>query len=190
MSTLQRGMPARFPEQPPTCHLCQRPSTRLMTRRPNRKGHAGRPYHKSLPCGKFVGFAHDRGNDPNNPPCHCGASSKTQIAGREKKIPGGIHYVCRLGECDFYKPCIGKDGEQVTVEDDLITSTFCFSPYYVSSRWRLRAFVREFVAFKNNSEGHFAPCFSCCDNRRCFTSLRDAMVDAFFGCEVTALCPC
>ena len=26
-----------------------------------------------------------------------------------------------MEECDFYKPCIGSDGEQVTVEDDLVS---------------------------------------------------------------------
>ena len=83
----------------------------------NRKGNAGRPYYKCQHCSKFLCFVDDRGNDPNNPPCHCGASSKTQVAGREKKVPGGIHYVCRLGGCDFYKPNIGEDGNQVTVED-------------------------------------------------------------------------
>lgn len=43
------------------------------------------------------------------------------MAGREKKVPRGVHYVCRLGACDFYQPCIGIDGEQVSVEDDLVT---------------------------------------------------------------------
>ena len=43
------------------------------------------------------------------------------MAGQERKVPGGVHYVCRMRKCDFYKPCIGRDGEQVTVEDDLVS---------------------------------------------------------------------
>lgn len=42
------------------------------------------------------------------------------MAGQEKKVPRGVHYVCRLGTCDFYQPFIGIDGEQVSVVDNLV----------------------------------------------------------------------
>ncbi|KAK4237114.1 hypothetical protein C8A03DRAFT_16315, partial [Achaetomium macrosporum] len=43
---------------------------------------------------------------------------KKQLAGRETSVPRGVHYVCRLGGCTFYRPHIGGSGEQVTVDDD------------------------------------------------------------------------
>ncbi|KAK4233357.1 hypothetical protein C8A03DRAFT_19562 [Achaetomium macrosporum] len=98
----------------------RKPSKSFTTRHSNRNGNAGRPYYKCQPCNKFLCFADSRGNNPGNPPCDCGVSSKTQVAGKEKKVPRGVHYVCRLGKCDFYKPCV-ENGKQVAVEsDDLV----------------------------------------------------------------------
>ncbi|KAH8655689.1 hypothetical protein BX600DRAFT_385793, partial [Xylariales sp. PMI_506] len=105
---------------PPTCFLCNKPSVRMITRKSNRKGNAERPYYKCHPCDKFLCFADKRGNDPTNPVCHCGASSRRQIAGRETRNPGGVHFVCRLGTCDFYAP-LRNGCEPVTVQaDDLV----------------------------------------------------------------------
>jgi hypothetical protein len=111
--------PAPFPQHTPRCCLCDGPGSRYITRRSNRNGNIGRPYYKCLPCKKFLGFADDRGNDTRNPPCDCGESSKRQLAGKNK-TRRGVHYACRLLSCDFYQPCVGGDGEQVTVDDDEI----------------------------------------------------------------------
>lgn len=68
---------------------------------------------------KFLVFADNRGNDPNNPTCNCGVPSKRQVASREKGRK--IHYVCRLGKCNFYNASL-SDGGIVTVErDDLVS---------------------------------------------------------------------
>lgn len=85
----------------------------------NRNGNAGRPFHKCIVYKKFLGFADDRGNNPNNPPCGCGVSSKAQVAGRESGNPGGLHYVCKLGICDFYAVDLGEDQRQVTLDDEM-----------------------------------------------------------------------
>ncbi|KAH8889417.1 hypothetical protein GQ53DRAFT_869787, partial [Thozetella sp. PMI_491] len=105
---------------PPECSLCRKLGTRGVTRKSNRKGNAGRPYYKYYPCDNFLGFVDSRGNDPNNPPCHCGFSSKRQVAGPEKKIARGIHFVCRMGTCDFYAPLKNSEGEHVAIEADLV----------------------------------------------------------------------
>ncbi|KAF2688904.1 hypothetical protein K458DRAFT_293711, partial [Lentithecium fluviatile CBS 122367] len=102
-------VPAPPAQTPPDCFRCGRPSRRFITRETNRKKNAGLPYDKCKRCWKFLGFADEQGNDPNNPPCCCGVSSKRQVAGPEKRVPHGLHYVCRLGTCDFYAPC--KDGK-------------------------------------------------------------------------------
>lgn len=105
---------------PPRCFRCGGPSERMTTRNSNRKGNAGRPYDKCTRCKKFLGFADERGNDPNNPPCHCGVSSRRQLAGPEKQVPYGLHYVCRLGACDFYAPYTNAGNQQVTVSRELV----------------------------------------------------------------------
>ncbi|KAH7207875.1 uncharacterized protein BKA55DRAFT_586364 [Fusarium redolens] len=93
---------APAPRHPPVCFLCNSPSQRLTTRYSNPNGNAGRPFHKCTNCQKFLVFADERGNFLDNPQCHCGESSKAQIAGRNSRNPGGLHYVCRLGTCDYY----------------------------------------------------------------------------------------
>ncbi|KAF2869242.1 hypothetical protein BDV95DRAFT_570683 [Massariosphaeria phaeospora] len=120
LSSLERINLTPPPEVPPKCFLCSGPSAKFITRCSNRKGNAGRHYNKCVPCGKFLGFADDRGNDPNNPPCNCGTSSKRQVAGPETQVPRGVHYVCRLGACDFYAPARDADLRQITVNSDLV----------------------------------------------------------------------
>ncbi|KAL6910133.1 hypothetical protein GGI43DRAFT_389415 [Trichoderma evansii] len=114
-------MPA--PEEPPACRQCGEESKRYITRPTNRNGNAGRPYYKCDRCPKFAGFADTRGNDPNNPPCDCGASSRRQLASRVKGRK--IHYVCRLGKCNFYgEQPNAIDGSVATVDGDELASAF------------------------------------------------------------------
>jgi hypothetical protein len=108
------------PALPPNCFLCGQPSNRCTTRSSNRNGNAGRPYFKCLNCDKFLAFADYRGNDPTNPTCVCGVSSKRQIAGRQGRVPGGVHYVCRLGSCDFYLPATNTQEQQIVVQEELV----------------------------------------------------------------------
>ncbi|KAK8048950.1 hypothetical protein PG994_010680 [Apiospora phragmitis] len=98
---------APAPATPSRCFRCQRPSTRLVTHRSNRQHNAGRPYHKCAPCGKFLGFADERGNDPRNPAC--------PAATRGGSGGGRLHYVCRMSTCDFYAPFVDAGGAQVRV---------------------------------------------------------------------------
>lgn len=86
----------------------------------NRNGNAGRPYHKCISCRKFLGFADERGNDPNNPMCNCGESSKAQRAGENSSNPGGLHYVCRLGTCDYYVVRMDENQEQIRLGSDMV----------------------------------------------------------------------
>ncbi|KAK2037077.1 hypothetical protein LZ31DRAFT_426802, partial [Colletotrichum somersetense] len=95
---------------PPLCRSCRAPTTRHVTRSSNRKGNAGRPYYKCLPCNKFHCFADSRGCDPRNPNCSCGQPSRMQVAGRERNPPGGLHFVCQNGGCDFYLPRVNDNG--------------------------------------------------------------------------------
>ena len=106
------------PDKAPPCFRCGEPSVRFITRRSNRNGNVGRPYYKCVECRQFLVFADERGNDPQNPPCDCGTSSKTQVSGPDKSVPRGVHYVCRLGKCDFYAPCMDQEGNQVALVGD------------------------------------------------------------------------
>ncbi|KAF2498794.1 hypothetical protein BU16DRAFT_443877, partial [Lophium mytilinum] len=94
--------------------------TRFVTRRSNRKGNTGRPYFKCLSCDRFLCFADRRGNDPSNPLCFCGASIKRQISGPEKDVARGVHFVCRLGECAFYRICVDANHQQCIVANGLL----------------------------------------------------------------------
>lgn len=112
---------AGLPASPPHCFHCGNPSTRLTTRISNRNGNAGRPYFKCIPCNQFLVFADRRGNDPANPPCRCGLSSKRQIEGKRQRMSGrNIHFVCRLGTCDYYAAARDQTGNQIRVEGDLV----------------------------------------------------------------------
>ncbi|MCJ1474880.1 hypothetical protein MMC13_003540 [Lambiella insularis] len=94
---------APAPTTAPICFECGNPGRRFITSQANQKGNAGRPYYKCVADGRFLCFADQRGNDPTNPPCDCGESSKRQISGSNKSVPRQVHYVCRLGGCDFYQ---------------------------------------------------------------------------------------
>lgn len=39
------------------------------------------------------------------------------MAGMETTVPFGVHFVCRLGKCNFYQPSMDQDGKQVTVKN-------------------------------------------------------------------------
>lgn len=108
---------APAPESGPDCMMCGKASSRFVTRTSNRNNNAARPYYKCVPCDRFLVFDDTRGNDPSNPHCHCGTSSKRQISGRHRQVSRGIHYVCRLGKCDFYCPAKDMCDEQLSFED-------------------------------------------------------------------------
>ncbi|KAI3343192.1 hypothetical protein F4824DRAFT_133940 [Ustulina deusta] len=118
-SSGRRATLASPPTQPPLCIRCGRAGERLVTRRSNRNGNAGRPYYKCLHCGKFLVFDDVRGNDLMNPECHCGHTSKRQVTGRSKPAAGRLHYVCRLGTCDFFRPCQDENGIDIIINMNL-----------------------------------------------------------------------
>lgn len=110
------------PETVPNCRRCGEPATEEVTRPSNRNGNAGRPYYKCHRCNKFLCFADDRGNDPNNPLCNCGIPSRRQVSGRHRRVSRGVHFVCRQGGCDFYDICQRDDGQHLSIEsEDLLT---------------------------------------------------------------------
>lgn len=108
------------PQTPPPCIFCHRPTSKHVTRHSNRNGNGGRPYAKCIPCGKFHCFMDERGNDPTNRPCHCGEASKTQVSGSGRGR--FVHYVCRLGACDFYAPHVTDTGDLLGLTEDLVVS--------------------------------------------------------------------
>ena len=108
---------APAPKTAPNCFLCDGPSEEFQTALSNDKVNAGRPYYKCVPCNNFLVFNDTRGNDPNNPPCKCGYSTKRQLAGPEAQIPWGVYYVCRLGTCSCYMPYIKSDGRQLLLDE-------------------------------------------------------------------------
>lgn len=119
-SSVQNLVLAPGPTHPPICSRCNSPSQRKTTRSSNRNGNAGRPYDKCTNCGNFLGFADERGNNPNNPLCHCGQSSKAQVTGQNSGNPGGLHYVCRLGTCDYYYVRRNRNNEQIRLCGDMV----------------------------------------------------------------------
>lgn len=52
--------------------------------------------------------------------CSCGESSKLQRAGGNSSNLGGLHYVCRLGTCDYYTVKVDENQEQITLNLDLV----------------------------------------------------------------------
>ncbi|KAK2031742.1 hypothetical protein LX32DRAFT_257372 [Colletotrichum zoysiae] len=95
---------------PPDCGNCKAAARRYITGHSNRKGNAGRPYYRC--CGVFYCFADLRGYHPDNPRCNCDRPSRMQIAGPERNPPGGLHYVCMWGGCDFYLAHVDENGKQ------------------------------------------------------------------------------
>ena len=113
------------PGTAPNCHPCGKKAVLKRTQQSNRKGNAGRPYYKRPGCGKFLVFNDQRGNDPLNPACtNCGVSSKMQIAGPEKEVPRGLHYVCRLGRCSFYDTVKDGRGAQFSLGSEWLVEKF------------------------------------------------------------------
>ncbi|UZP45208.1 hypothetical protein NXS19_013020 [Fusarium pseudograminearum] len=106
---------APAPEFPPPCFQCKSPSKRHITSPSNTNGNAYRPYYKCPNCPKFLCFADTRGNIPSNPPCQCGKSSKLQAAGWNSEIPGGLHFVCRLGTCGYYDLALDRNKEHIVL---------------------------------------------------------------------------
>ncbi|KAI1430504.1 hypothetical protein GGR50DRAFT_208068 [Xylaria sp. CBS 124048] len=87
----------------------------------NPNGNAGRPYFKCADCQRFLFFCDARGNDPTNPACFCGNSSKRQVTGVNKPRPGRLFYVCRLKNCDYYEVCTDEGGNDVCISMDPVT---------------------------------------------------------------------
>ncbi|KAI0977539.1 hypothetical protein F4678DRAFT_17849 [Xylaria arbuscula] len=119
LSSIKRVTLASPPIKPPRCLCCGQVSKRRITRSPNRNGNVGRPYYKCLRCDKFLVFDDYRGNNSTNPECHCGYSSKCQVSRRSKPVAGRLHYVCRLGMCDFFSLCKDTKGMDVIIDIDL-----------------------------------------------------------------------
>ena len=108
------------PPTPPPCFLCKGPSKRCITRESNRNGNAGRPYYKCFPCNKFLVFDDSRGNEPGNPECPCGYSSKRQVSGTGKRVARAVHFVCRMGTCDYYQAKEKMDGSREILDDEMM----------------------------------------------------------------------
>lgn len=105
----------------PRCCICQVPTTRHITRNSNRTGNANRPYYKCLPCNEFKCFEDDRGILYGNPLCECRIPSRMQVSGPHRRVPRGVHYVCRWGECDFYSPQLdAQQQQQLTLDEKLV----------------------------------------------------------------------
>ncbi|KAF1823916.1 uncharacterized protein K489DRAFT_169265 [Dissoconium aciculare CBS 342.82] len=108
----------------PRCATCGAVTSRLTyfkTRSSNRNGNAGRPYLKCMICNKFVTFTDCRGINNDAPRCVCGLLSRQQIAGRMgTRTPRGLHYVCSLGQCEFYQARTNAQGEQQVLAEHLI----------------------------------------------------------------------
>lgn len=108
--------------QPPralACSNCHKPGHRRITSFSNPNGNAGRPYYYCSPCRKFISFDDERGKRDENPLCECGKPSRSQLNGKNSRPPGGVHFVCSEGQCDFFdRDC--WNGEQVVIAADLI----------------------------------------------------------------------
>jgi hypothetical protein len=104
------------PSSAPDCHRCGGPPVLRIVGNLNIKGNAGRPYYKCDSCDLFLVFNDERGNDANNLPCYCGASSKMQVSGPETKIPRRLHFVCRLGTCSFFEAALDIDSNYVCLD--------------------------------------------------------------------------
>lgn len=103
----------------PVCLRCDGPTRDYIVNSSNRNYNAGRPYYtcSSPACGKFSTFADDRGVQPQNQPCECGHPSRRQLAGLDRTVPRGLHFVCTIGHCNFRKPDEDQNGRQITCTD-------------------------------------------------------------------------
>ncbi|KAK5992055.1 hypothetical protein PT974_05451 [Cladobotryum mycophilum] len=105
---------------PKHCFQCGGSTSRFKTSANNPNGNAGRPYNMCLHCNKFLGFDDQRGNHLSNPECHCGTPSKMQATGKTAAAPLALHFVCRLGECDFFSRGVGKNGRTAHVRPEMV----------------------------------------------------------------------
>ena len=108
----------------PRCTLCGADFehlTRFFTRVGNRNGNSGRPYIKCMPCNKFVTFLDGHGIEDHGPRCSCDLPCRRQVSGRYAKTkPRGLHYVCSIGFCNYYEPQMNEEGEQQTLDENVI----------------------------------------------------------------------
>jgi hypothetical protein len=111
---------APTPQTVPQCIKCGHTASRMITSRGNSNGNALRPYYKCVPCDKFCCFDDLRGNDPTNPLCYCGLSSKTQASSINKTLRRQLYYVCRVGNCNYYEVVTDLNGEAHFVEDEVV----------------------------------------------------------------------
>ncbi|KAI1649288.1 uncharacterized protein F4817DRAFT_32754 [Daldinia loculata] len=119
---LRKARPsASYPTSPIPCRHCGLTASTATTSSSNINGNAGRPYFRCPTMGKFLVFADARGNDPTNPVCRCGLSSKRMMSGfYNAKTPGKLFYVCRSGMCEYYRECRDARGEHVVVDWELV----------------------------------------------------------------------
>lgn len=106
--------------EPPRCPTCYEHGIRQIVNGNNPNGNAGRPYYICDLCDRFICFDDQRGISPANPRCRCGRYTRRQIAGTEKEVPHGIHYVCARGWCSFYSEEVDQDGVQRRVPARLV----------------------------------------------------------------------
>jgi len=113
---------APAPNTPPTCFVCQK--SNFVHWRPtnshNPNGNAGRHFWKCYDCDQFLCFADTRGNDCRNPLCDCGESSKLQMSGVYSSPPRMLHFVCRLGCCNFFNAPQDNAGRYFIVPANLV----------------------------------------------------------------------
>jgi hypothetical protein len=43
-----------------------------------------------------------------------------QVAGLDKQVPRGLHYVCRSGDCDYYNTYRNGQERQISLPEDLL----------------------------------------------------------------------
>ena len=46
--------------------------------------------------------------------------AKCRSLGADKLVPRGLHYVCRLGACDYYKVRRNAQQQQISLDADLV----------------------------------------------------------------------
>lgn len=66
----------------------------------------------------FLVFADSRGNEPGNPACDCGHSSKRQLSGEGRRVARAVHFVCRMGTCNYYQAGVRMGGGREVLDDE------------------------------------------------------------------------
>jgi hypothetical protein len=108
-----------LPLTQPLCLQCGRLVKYNIVKETNRNGNAGRPYFTCIPCRKFHSFADERGNSSQNPLCYYNQPNRTQVARYRAQLSGLLHYVRRVGACDFYQVVINLEGRQMVSDEKL-----------------------------------------------------------------------